>query len=351
MRVIQQGLSCTIPMPHRKKICRGKERRNTMRNNRSLDRASKMARIMAGLGCLGAVVTILMRVWLSPSQLDMDTGLFGTNLPVIGLMLVVLLLLGCGVFVTRGGFRQEITGKPLLVLAIVLLAVGGVIGLYGVAEILARLGVLTLSTVSATVAGTAVNATALLQWLQSIFCLLSGVALVRLGLSLASEGATRRGVSQWGMLAPVLWIWLVLANYEMSYASMVRLTDGFFTLATYIMEMLFLFFFARYIAGVGQVGFATLLFFSAGATLFAVSAPVVRLILYLLQDIEALGATGAAGPMDLAIGLLALTVSVTLCQSLSSAGAQKSREEEEEEWFSAEATVELIEGFEETGEE
>ena len=322
-----------------------------MRNNRSLDRASKLARIMAGLGSLGAVVTVLMRVWLSPSQLDMDTGLFASNLPVIGLMLLVLLVLGCGVFVTRGGFRQEITGKPLLVLSIVLLAVGGVIAVFGVAEILARLGILTLSTVTVASAGVAGNASVLLQWLQSVFCLLGGVALVSLGLSLASEGVTRRGVSQWGMLAPVLWIWFLLANYEMSYASMVRLTDGFFTLATYIMEMLFLFFFARYIAGVGHVGFATLLFFSAGATLFALSAPLVRLVLYLLQDVEALGAAGAAGPLDLAIGLLALTVSVTLCQSLSSAAAQQSRGDEEEEWFSAEATVELIEGFEETGEE
>lgn len=322
-----------------------------MKNNRSLARADKLARIMAGLGCLGAVVTVLMRVWLSPSQLDMDTGLFGTNLPVIGLMLLIVLLLGCGVFVTRGGFRQEIIGKPLLVLSVVLLAVGGVIAVFGVAEILARLGILTLSTVTVSAAGAAGNAAVLLQWLQSVFCLLSGVALVRLGLSLASEGATRRGISQWGVLAPVLWIWFVLANYEMSYASMVRLTDGFFTLATYIMEMLFLFFFARYIAGVGRVGFATMLFFSAGATLFAVSAPLVRLILYLLQDMEALSAAGAAGPMDLAIGLLALTVTITLCHSLSSAGAQNSREEEEEEWFAAESAVELIEGFEETGEE
>jgi hypothetical protein len=125
----------------------------------------------------------------------------------------------------------------------------------------------------------------------------------------------------------VLWVWLTLANYEMTYASMVRLSDGFFTLAMYIMEMLFLFFFARYIAGVGKVGYGTLLFFSSAATLFVLSAPLVRIAMYLLQDGEAFAAAGAAGFADLAVGVLALTVSVTLCQSLSAAGAEPAAED------------------------
>ena len=112
-------------------------------------------------------------------------------------------------------------------------------------------------------------------------------------------------------------MWLVLANYEMSYASMVRFSDGFFTLMTYIMEMLFLFRFAGYVAGVGRNGVGSVLFFSAGATVFALSAPLVRLMLYLQQDLEAASAAGAIGLTDLAVGVLALTVSVTLCQSLS----------------------------------
>ena len=176
-----------------------------------------------------------------------------------------------------------------------------------------------------------------------MFCLLGGVALVRLGLNLASEGATRRGMSQWGMLAPVLWVWFTLANYEMSYSSMVRLSDGFFTLSMYIMEMLFLLFFARYIAGVGKVGYGTLLFFSSGATLFVLSAPLVRLAMYLLQDGEAFAAAGAAGVLDLAIGMLALAVSVTLCQSLSATPVAEA--EDESEWSEGEgvSVTELVE--------
>ena len=109
--------------------------------------------------------------------------------------------------------------------------------------------------------------------------------------------------------------------------------------------MLFLFYFARYIAGVGKVGFGTLLFFSSGASLFALSAPLVRLcFMYVLPDMEAYLASGAAGPLDLAVGLLATVVSITLCQSLSAVPMEE--KEEEPEWsdgVDAVAVVDLIE--------
>ena len=132
---------------------------------------------------------------------------------------------------------------------------------------------------------------------------------------------------------------------------MVRLSDGFFTLAMYIMEMLFLFFFARYIAGVGKVGYGTLLFFSAGATLFVLSAALVRVLMYLLQDGEAFAAAGAAGIPDLMVGLLALTVSITLCQSLSASASRPSGDFEEDGGFPADSEEESVEGFEESSEE
>ncbi|MBR3778331.1 MAG: hypothetical protein IKL13_01225 [Clostridia bacterium] len=328
--MIRQGLSLHYRYAAADGFMLWAERRNEMNKGYLHHRANTMARIMTALGGLGAVAIVLLRVWISPSQRDMDTGLFATNWPVIGLMLLILLALGACVYLTRGGSRQEITGKPSLVLSMTLLAVGGALTLFAAVEMLARLGVLPFGTAAANAADVAAPLGTLLPWLQWAFCLLGGVALVGLGLKLASEGVTRRGMSRWGVLAPVLWVWFTLANYEMSYASMIRLSDGFFTLGMYIMEMLFLFFFARYIAGVGKVGFGTLLFFSSGATLFALSAPLVRLAMYLLQDGEAFAAAGAAGVLDLAIGLLALAVSITLCQSLSAAPASET--EEEPEW-------------------
>ena len=310
-----------------------------MRNTYYHDRMNLVARIMAGLGSLGALAVVALRVWVSPSQRDIDTGLFSTNLPVIGLLLFLLLMLGCGVFITRGGFRQEIVGKSSLALAVTLLTAGTAMVLFAAAELLARFGVITFYTVTA-VDPEAATLVKVLPWLQTAFCLLGGVAFVRLGLMLASEGATRRGMARWSLLTPVLWMWLVLANYEMSYASMVRLSDGFFTLGMYIMEMLFLFYFARYVSGVGRVGFGTMLFFSAGTALFAVSGPLVRLGMYLLQDGEAYVAAGAAGPLDLLVGLLAVVVSITLCQSLSVVPEEEP--DENPEWSDGPDSVSVV---------
>lgn len=283
-----------------------------MRNNQ---RVSILAKMMAALGALGALATVAMRVWLAPAQRDIETGLFTNDITVVVLLLGAVAGLAALAYLLRGCSRQEITHRPALVLSVTLLAVGAVMTLFGLMELLARLGVLNFYTVTTSVHAMTPMAS-LLQWLQTAFCTLGGAALVRYGLVLASEGATRRGSALWILLAPVLWMWFTLANYEMSYASMVRLSDGFFTLMMYVFEMLFLLAFARYMSGVGKTSVGMLLFCSGGATLFALSAPLVRLLMYLLQDVEAFTAAGTAGALDLAVGVLALVTSLTLCGSL-----------------------------------
>ena len=292
------------------------ERRNSMKQGYPYDRLGLIARLMAGIGSLGAAILVVLRVWVLPAKRDIDTGLFAPNILVIALCGVILAVLGALVFILRGGPRREIAGKPSLLLSVVLLTVGAAMVLWGGWELLQQ-------TDGLMDAGTSLMLR-LLPVLRDVFCIAGGVALVMLGLRVASEGGIRRGMAQWTLLLPVLWTWLVLANYEISPDSMVRLTDGgFFTLAMYIMEMLFLFRFASYVAGVGRNGVGTLLFFSAGAAVFALSNPLVRLLLYLLQEVEASSAAGQAGPLDLAVGVLALTVSITLCQSLSAAPVEE----------------------------
>lgn len=299
-------------------------------------RMASMGRIMVALSVLGAALTVALRVWVSPAARDMETGLFASNTPVMIWMLMVLGGLAALVFVSRGGGRQEIKGKSALVLAVVLLAVGAAMAFTGVADLITSFRQLK-SVVSAEES----RLVTMLQWGEEIFCLLGGAALVRLGLVLASEGSTRRGMGQWSMLAPVLWLWLTLANHEMSYDSMVRFSDGFFTLMTYILEMLFLLYFARYVAGVGKVGSTTLLFFSCSTALFAISTPAVQMLMYLLRDSEEYAAAGSTDVLDMAIGLLALAVSITLCYSLSSAPVVAEPEEEESvEWSDAGVAVE-----------
>lgn len=308
-------------------------------------RLNSLARIMVALGGLGALLVVALRVWIIPAQRDMDTGLFTSNLLVIGLTLALLAALGAVVYLMRDTSRREIVGNPALVLSTVLLIVGGGMFLHGVVEMLARFGVVTFYSVTTMWVEEGISLPqVILPWAQTVLSIFSGVAFVLSGLNLASEGGTRRGISKLGLLVPVLWMWFVLANYMITYVSMVRITEGFFTVATYIMELLFLFRFAGYMAGVGKHTVGSTLFVSCGTALFALSAPLVRLLLHLLQDTEAASAAGATGPLDLAIGVLALTVSITLCQSLSSLPASEV-EEDSVEWSAPEDTasdVELI---------
>ena len=318
-----------------------------MRNN---ERLNGLARIMVALGGLGALLVVVLRVWIVPAQRDIDTGLFTSNLLVIGLMLALLAALGAVVFLMRDNARREIVGGPALALSTVLLIVGGGMVLHGVVELLARLNIVTFYSVDQQwIFGEIPMVQVILPWVQTVLSILGGVAFVLCGLNVASEGGTRRGISKLGLLMPVLWMWFVLANYMITYVSMVRITEGFFTVAAYVMELLFLFRFAGYMAGVGKHSVGSMLFFSCGAALFALSAPLVRLLMHLLQEADAATAAGAAGPLDLFVGVLALTVSVTLCQSLSVSPA--SEEEESVEWSGPEDVnpdVELVEEAEES---
>lgn len=313
-----------------------------MRNN---ERLNGLARIMVALGGLGALLVVVLRVWIVPAQRDIDTGLFTSNLLVIGLMLALLAALGAVAFLMRDNARREIVGSSALALSTVLLIVGGGMVLHGVVELLARLNIVTFYSVDQQwIFGETPMVQVILPWVQTVLSILGGVAFVLCGLNVASEGGTRRGISKLGLLVPVLWMWFVLANYMITYVSMVRITEGFFTVAAYVMELLFLFRFAGYMAGVGKHSVGSMLFFSCGAALFALSAPLVRLLMHLLQEADAAVAAGAAGPLDLFVGVLALTVSVTLCQSLSVSPA--SEEEESVEWSGPEDVdpdVELVE--------
>lgn len=309
------------------------------------ERLNSLARVMVALGGFGALLVVVLRVWIVPAQRDMDTGLFTSHLLVIGLMLALLAAMGSVVFLMRDRGRREIVGGPALAMSTVLLIVGGGMLLHGVVEMLARFGIVTFYSVNSSFVGEDIPMVqVILPWVQTVFSIAAGVAFVLCGLNIASEGGTRRGISKLGLLVPVLWMWFVLANYMIAYVSMVRITEGFFTVAAYIMELLFLFRFAGYMAGVGKHSVRAMLFFSCGTTLFALSAPLVRLLMHLLQDTEAAAAAGVAGPLDLFVGVLALTVSITLCQSLSSLPV--SEEEESIEWSGPEnvdADVELIE--------
>lgn len=296
-----------------------------MKNEYPMDRVSVMARIMIGLGVLGAALMVLLRTGV----VSFSIGGLSADGVAIGVLIAVLVALGIPVFILRSGPRREIIGKPAVTLSAVTLAVGAALALHGVVEALARLGIFTFySAEMMAVSDSATVINVVLPWLQTAFSVIGGVALVLTGLRIASEGSTRRGIAQILPLLPVLWVWFALANHMMSYASLVRITDGFFTLAMYVFEMLFLFRFAGYLAGIGKSGVGSMLFFSAATVVCTLSAPLVR---YLSVTGEEGGTS--AGLLDLAVGVLALTVCITLYQSLSAPVPAEEPAEDSVEWI------------------
>ena len=266
------------------------------------DNSRRILKGMCRLGVVATVAVILMRVWLVPTAADWQTGLFDNNYWVMGVMLLALVALAV-MGRLAGPARREIGGRGALWVALASLLAGLVLAVTGGIALLRYYGVLVADTVVER---------SVMNLLEHVFALLGGAALIRFGLALMSEGATRRGIAQWSILAPVMWMWFRLINYEMSYASMVRIEDNFFGFVMLILEMLFLFRLARYASGIGRVSAGSMQWYSMAAAVFAVSGPLTRVIMYLLGDNMAYDAYYLAGPVDMAMGVLALVLGVAL---------------------------------------
>ncbi len=274
-----------------------------------IDMISRLMLLIAGVGI---VAVLAMRIWLMPAVRDWETGLFSNNYWVIGMMLfclVALLVMGY----LCGPNRRDITGRPSLLMGVALLVAGLALA---VGELLNLMSVIpelrnwiTMMKVGAAQADTFGSLP--LQVLQGVVGIAGGGALIMLGMRLFSEGGVRRGIAQWSALLPVLWMWLRLINYEMSYSSMVRLEDSFFGFMMMLLEMWFLFRLARYVSGVGRVSMGSLLGCSLVTALFSLTAPVVRLCMYLLQDFASYEES-LATVSDFAVGLLAAIVAIAL---------------------------------------
>ena len=269
-----------------------------------------MTDVMLLLTGVGALAVIAMRVWLTPSVRDWETGVFSASYWVIGLMLaclVALLVMGrlCGTD------RREITGRSSMALGVVLLLSGITLAVCEALNLLDVFPELADVISKMAIPGEKSPFVPLMQTIQCVVGVVSGGILLLISMRLFSEGATRRGIAQWSALLPVVWMWLRLINYEMSYASMVRLEDSFFGFVMMLLEMWFLFKLARYVSGVGNVSMGSLLACSLSTALFALTAPVVRLCMYLLQDAAAYEAS-LATVVDFAIGVLAAGVALTL---------------------------------------
>ena len=259
-------------------------------------------RCMMGVGVVSMVLALIARVLLLPLLRDGDTGRFLTGWAVVIFMLLALTALAIMAFSLRE--KPPLMGKSgANVLAVVTVIAGGVLALSSLWDGW-RLMADGQQPPPVTAGNNLVGGISLI--LTIFFGLLGGIALIYWGLKIVSEKATRSGLQSLGMLAPVLWMWFRLARYEMSYASAVGLSETFYDFMLFIFMLLFLYKMARYVVGVGVPTMGSLLFFSLGTVLFALSGTLTRLCMYLAGDGEAYRASQLAGWPDFALGVLAL---------------------------------------------
>lgn len=157
------------------------------------------------------------------------------------------------------------------------------------------------------------DADRVMLWLTLVFGFLAGVWLMALGIRWARHSPLTL-VERLGALTPVLWIWCRLARYELSYASATNAKRSFYDFFMLIFLMLFLLAFARYAADVAPPSAKAMRAYSSIAAMVGISSPLTRLGMHLLGDVESYNASQLAGVVDLAIGLLALGLTVYLCR-------------------------------------
>ena len=263
---------------------------------------SRWLRVMAVTGTAGTAVVLLLRMVLTPTLRDADTGRFSANLAAIIASLALLLVLA-GMALAANKERVDIGGRAVLPAALATLLSGVVVLVSSLWEAVAWLAY-------DVVPAPAPEALTPLPVAMVALTLLCGVAaggvLIAFGLQITAEDGTWRGMRTVSCLLPVLWVWLRLARYEMSYVSAVSLKDSYFTFAMYIFELLFLFKLARFVSGIGNTRPATVLFFAMGAAMLTFTAPLFRISMLLAGDAQAYQSTELAGVPDAALGLLAL---------------------------------------------
>lgn len=267
----------------------------------------RLMRIMTWIAVGLTVAIVALRAWLLPSVRDWETGLFTPNNYVMIFIAVGLLAMAVLGYLAAGN-RHEIGGAGCKSMAVVLLLCGVVMLITeGIAGYGSMLNLRDVAQIEGQPLLTAALAVA-----QNVFGVLGGIAFIVLSLRLLSEGVTRRGIAQWSVLLPVVWMWLRLVNYEVSYASMVRLSDSFYGLLMVIFELVFVFKLARFTSGVGRMRTGVMAFYAMATAVFALSAPAVRLIMFLMGDSTAFKAHDLAGVSDFTLGLVALAMGVSL---------------------------------------
>lgn len=259
-------------------------------------------KIAVNLTAVMTLVTLILRVALTPLMQDPVTGSFHLSYVTIAVMLAAMI--AAAILTARSApARIPVRGKALMPTALLLMLAGSVMLITNAVD--AFVWITTgLTPPPNTMVISGIDRITLV--LTIVFGLLGGAMLVRAGMLWLSENRSRTGSFRLWALAPVLWVWMRLARYEVSYASAVDVGQSFYDFVMLIFLLLFLFAFARYISGIGQNRSRLLFFFSLMTALFALSGPLTRVFLYMTGQGDAYNASELAGVTDGLLGAFAL---------------------------------------------
>ena len=174
----------------------------------------------------------------------------------------------------------------------------------------------------------------IVMWVLGVF---GGAFLVRLGFMWLTRYISYHGKHRLWALLPVLWAWVRLARYVMSYSSTVQVDKHLGEFAMLVFTLLFFFSFARYVGAVGKEGARSpmLLFYACSTFVFGLTNAIVRLV---GQWNRALSDSlpNEAGAADMAIGLLAVAVAIAVAYTRRTETVFERVRAEHPEWLPAE---------------
>ncbi len=150
-----------------------------------------------------------------------------------------------------------------------------------------------------------------LVWLGALSALLGGCFLIYTAIRWYLQGYTARVPYGALSLLPVVWTWVRILWYMTSFASAANRFRSLFEIAMLLFEMLFLFAFARHIAGMEENAPRFVLPTALSAAMLGVTVCVTRFAAYLMQDAELFGNTALLTAPDLFAAVLAGVFAVT----------------------------------------
>lgn len=286
--------------------------------------------LVTAAGMLFVRLVAAPRGWL-PATPDWDPALWTALLGGVVLLVVLILCRLCKSPATTIDHRQLASVSTVSILC------GSAMLLCSVFEVGVFLKTGETPAPNTTVISGADGLLMALTWVCGI---LGGAFLAWLGFSWLTRYISYHGQHRLWALTPMLWGWMRLARYVVSYSSTVNVEKNISEFLMLIFTLLFFFAFARYVAAVGDESKTSpiLLFYACGAFLFSATAAVIRLAGYWNRSLAS-SLPQMAGAADMAVGLLALAVAVAVAYTRRTETVFERVRSEHAEWLPAEEGV------------